>query len=602
MQSDVSYLEKSGLLATVLTSQLPEVSWSIYKDESAFLKSLLESPPLLVIVGDTGTSDTVELLFCLRSIKDFNKLPVIFYGENEFSHIMPVNQIFPRSPETFDNFRNAIIRQLKKSFKDFGSERNHWKIPDGYKKPGFQRKQARSLLREEMFRKHLYGEIVGMNITDLSFDGVLEKLCSKLEVLLSVDFISIIYNQDGEFCGKLYLKERVSDEDLSAIRRRCLEAQTPGIRADILTGTEVSYKKEMPETLKAENAEIILNKALIQGKTRKGSLIMGCFTDESSQITEKLSLRLAAMTCEVIEQAARYYKQVNETKLIYKAFSQFLPAPIINDLLLKESEKALLTGEKRRIVVLFSHVRNFDLIVEHNEPQKVVGFLNSHFTNMVRIIQAHGGSIDKFIGDAVFAIFGAPISYIDNTKRAADAALEMISRHKEIAINSLILPDDGFSIGVGLNEGEAIIGNIGCTDKFDYTAIGDTVNLAARLESLTKHYLQDILVSRIIFQQIQKDYYCRLIDRAKVKGKNEATEIYSLISEPEIYSTKWRQLYSRGLKMYTLGNWYTAAQYLRECLEILPDDIVCDILLERCINFQDAPPETWNGAVTLNFK
>jgi hypothetical protein len=178
----------------------------------------------------------------------------------------------------------------------------------------------------------------------------------------------------------------------------------------------------------------------------------------------------------------------------------------------------------------------------------------------------------------------------------------MIETYREINIPGFQFPPEGFSIGVGLNEGQAIIGNIGCADKFDYTAIGDTVNLAARLESLTKHYHQDILISRVVYEQIRKTRYCRLIDRAKVKGKSESTDIYSLVVDPAPYTEKWRELYTRGLKMYTLGNWRTASDYFEAAQEILPDDFVCALLLDRCEQFQAEPPENWDGAVALNFK
>jgi len=602
MTADICYLEKSRFLADALVSQFSDLRWSVNDNETTFLRNLFDDPPLLLIIGDTSTANALELLYCLKSLKGFNRLPVIFYGENEFSHILPVNKVIPRNPEALPELKKIILRFLKLSRQNIGIDRAGWSKPERSGEPDFLQKQARNLLGEEMFRKHLYSEIAGMNITDLSFGDFLDKLGSRLEALLSLDFVSILYNHEKKTYRRLILAQKLSEKDISKICEECVHPILPGTGRPVIGDDAVSFRESAEIISERIKISVFLNETLTSDGVENGRLIMGSLENSSSHIPRKLVSHLSGMVGEIIEQAARYYVQVNETKLIYKAFSQFLPTTIINDLLLKESEKALLTGEKRRIVVLFSHVRNFDHIVEHNEPQKVVEFLNSHFTNMVRIIQKHGGSIDKFIGDAVFAIFGAPISYIDNTKRAVDASLEMIRRYKEIKIDNLILPDNNFSIGVGLNEGEAIIGNIGCADKFDYTAIGDTVNLAARLESLTKHYRQDILISKIVFQQIQKEYYCRLIDRAKVKGKNEATEIYSLPADPAPYTDKWKQLYSRGLKMYSLGNWYTAEEYLRECLKILPADIVCEILLKRCTEFQASPPEDWNGAVTLNFK
>nr|WP_246434078.1 adenylate/guanylate cyclase domain-containing protein [Spirochaeta isovalerica] len=261
-----------------------------------------------------------------------------------------------------------------------------------------------------------------------------------------------------------------------------------------------------------------------------------------------------------------------------------------------------MTGEKRKIVVLFSHIRNFEYIAEHNSAENIVRFLNQHFTSMGSIIKDNGGTIDKFIGDAIFAIFGAPISYTDNCGRAARAAKEMIETYRKNNTSFMTLPSEGFHIGVGLNEGVAIIGNIGCSVKFDYTAIGDTVNLAARLESLCKHYHRHILISEVMYHQLKNDYFCRLVDVARVKGKTEPSRIYSLEIEPDLYPEKWRELYQKGLSMYLMGNWYLAIQYLEEALEILPEDFPTSQFLDRCEEYRSDPPDRWDGAVTLNFK
>ncbi|MEA1911874.1 MAG: adenylate/guanylate cyclase domain-containing protein, partial [Spirochaetota bacterium] len=297
-----------------------------------------------------------------------------------------------------------------------------------------------------------------------------------------------------------------------------------------------------------------------------------------------------------------YNIKVNKTITIYRAFSHFLPEGIIDDLIHKDSEKELMTGEKRSIVVIFCHIKQFGKILEHNDPQAIVNFLNAHFTNMVTIIQSHGGIIDKFIGDAVFAIFGAPISYKDNALRAANASVEMIKKFKNIDTNKVKFTKEGFSIGIGINEGDAIIGNIGCSDKFDYTAIGDTVNLAARLESLTKHYKRNILISENINKKIDKLHFTRMVDTAKVKGKNQSTNIFSLEINPVPFTKDWADAYQKGLKMYHIGNWFTAREYFQIASEINPDDFPTIQYQQRCNMFIEAPPDNWEGAVTLDFK
>ncbi|MDC7127091.1 MAG: adenylate/guanylate cyclase domain-containing protein, partial [Spirochaetales bacterium] len=300
--------------------------------------------------------------------------------------------------------------------------------------------------------------------------------------------------------------------------------------------------------------------------------------------------------------AKKFSKKDLDTQIIYSAFSRFLPEEIINDLLIKDSEKDLMTGENRSIVALFSHIRNFDYIMDNNNPDAIVNFLNQHFTNMVKIIKKYGGSVDKFIGDAVYAIFGAPISYIDNSVRAAKAAVEMINEYQNIDFSEINLPSSGFSIGVGLNEGPAIIGNIGCSDKFDYTAIGDTINLAARLESLTKHYKTPILISEKVKNHLDKEYTTRIVDIARVKGKSEPTKIYSLEIDSDKFSEQWFDAYRKGVKMYCIGNWHTAINYFEKADNIIKQDFPTNQFIGRCKNYAENPPINWDGSSTLDFK
>jgi class 3 adenylate cyclase len=577
MKEKIYYLENSLLLSRSLTDFYTSWKWTVFRNEESLLKALFKEPPSLMIIGDTGTDDIWELLFFIKSIKGYRKIPILFYGESELASILPIEGILSREAENEKEREKIIKRNLETTFLS-SNERSLLTPLDPLPDKKIRREFFSRILKGKIFQKQIQNGLSVMDITNLSFEGVMEKLIMTLNQLLSCHFIFLAYPFEGEFYYQIS-----SDKD-------------------------EEEEKTLLNTLK--NNFAAREKMEIGGKSfplrgdgeKEGIIILGGLEEIPRILPERLLVQLAAIADNILLRAAGLYGSLNETQIIYRAFSQFLPSAIIDDLLLKESEKALMTGEKRRVTALFSHIRDFDYIIENNEPQRIVEFLNSHFTNMVAIIQWNGGIIDKFIGDAVFAIFGAPISYTDNTPRAARAAMEMIENYHDINLEALNLPPGGFSIGVGLNEGEAIIGNIGCSDKFDYTAIGDTVNLAARLESLTKHYHEDILVSRSVYNSIHEEMYCRLIDRAKVKGKNESTEIYSLVTDPETYTREWKETYGKGLKMYSLGNWYTAEEYFTRVLTLRPHDRVCEILLERCRDFLENTPTDWDGAVTLNFK
>jgi class 3 adenylate cyclase/CheY-like chemotaxis protein len=287
---------------------------------------------------------------------------------------------------------------------------------------------------------------------------------------------------------------------------------------------------------------------------------------------------------------------------IRHVFSKFVPAEIIDDFLAKSSDEALMVGEKRNIAVLFSDIRSFTVISEHNSPENVVLFLNRHFSVMVDVIKRHGGSIDKFIGDAIFAIFGAPVSYEDNAARAVRAAVEMTGAMSQVGTGFLQLPPTGYAIGIGIHEGPAIVGNIGSSDKFDYTAIGDTVNTASRIEGLTKHYHRRILVSEEIADKVGSAFDLREVDRVKVMGKFNATSLYAVEDVEAPLPPEARAQFDKGMKLYKQGNWETALDYFRTMVQAGVDDPICADLIERCEGFLLSPPESWDGAIALDFK
>ncbi len=334
------------------------------------------------------------------------------------------------------------------------------------------------------------------------------------------------------------------------------------------------------------------------GTLHIGSFINNYFSDRISA-----DIDVFARGSGIIVENSLLFNQTRQMEEnIRNVFGKFVPREIINDLVEKQSDEALLVGEKRKIVVLFSDIRSFTTISENNPPEKVVAFLNSHFTIMVDIIKEEGGSIDKFIGDAIFAIFGAPISYEDNALRAVRAALKMVEARSRVAVEGLVLPEIGYDLGIGLHEGDAIVGNIGSSEKFDYTAIGDTVNIAARLEGLTKHYHRKILLSDELSRQLDEGIPLREVDQVKVKGKALATRLLSPVTAEDPDEGEAGEAYEKGIKQYKLGNWESAADYFVRVLELCEGDFLADMFLSRCIDFQQDPPREWDGSLMLDFK
>jgi class 3 adenylate cyclase len=329
-----------------------------------------------------------------------------------------------------------------------------------------------------------------------------------------------------------------------------------------------------------------------------GNLTNNYFSD---RIVENLGV-FADGAGTIVENSVLFVRIRELESRIRHVFSKFVPAEVINDLLTRGSDEALMVGEKRDIVVLFSDIRSFTAISENNKAEDVVSFLNKHFSVMVEVIKRHGGSIDKFIGDAIFAIFGAPVSYEDNAMRAVQAAVDMIQAMDQVETGFLKLPAAGYAIGIGVHEGPAIVGNIGSSDKFDYTAIGDTVNIASRLEGLTKHYHRKILVSEEIAGKTGSRFDLREVDRVKVKGKLKATSLFAVEDVEDALPPEARMQFDKGIKLYKQGNWETALDYFNSVRQGGLEDPISDAFIERCRAFLVSPPEAWDGAVALDFK
>jgi adenylate cyclase len=200
---------------------------------------------------------------------------------------------------------------------------------------------------------------------------------------------------------------------------------------------------------------------------------------------------------------------------------------------LKQKGRMRLGGTRQPVSILFSDIRNFTAISERLEPEKIVEFLNDYFGSMVQEIFAEQGTLDKFIGDGIMAVFGAPISRPDDPVRAVRAARGM--RRGLRAFNARQRARGGveIDIGIGISHGESLSGNIGSEQRMEYTVIGDSVNLASRLEGLTKNHPYKILINDQIYEQVQNEFACVLLGEEYVKGKTQAVRVYGVPDPPE---------------------------------------------------------------------
>jgi adenylate cyclase len=286
---------------------------------------------------------------------------------------------------------------------------------------------------------------------------------------------------------------------------------------------------------------------------------------------------------------------------IRSIFQKYVPNEVI-DRFFKHPE-SLLVGEDRVLAILFSDIRGFTSITELMRADQMVASLNSYFSLMVDKIMERDGIVDKYMGDAIMAFFGAPVQHTDDAMKAVLAGLEMQEALGYFNAEQRKLGKPEFRIGIGINYGLVTVGNIGSEKKMDYTVIGDMVNLASRLENLTKIYKQDVIISESVYREISKALPCRLIDKVQVLGKTQAQRIFTVrkqLSEQENQAWKYHHT---GLKLYFKRSFAEAAKYFRQVSKLAPGDVVSAMYFDRCkAHMKSPPPADWNGVHVLTEK
>lgn len=299
------------------------------------------------------------------------------------------------------------------------------------------------------------------------------------------------------------------------------------------------------------------------------------------------------------------YKSVlakNSEERIRHIFQKYVPAEIIDEVL-KIGSDALLTGKKQEATILFSDIRSFTSISERLTAEELVNSLNTYFNIMVAIIIEHKGIIDKFIGDAIMAIYGAPAMHDDDPLQAVLTGLDMLESLKGFNRQQTRGGKPSFKIGIGLNTGEVVVGNIGSTQKLEYTCIGDAVNLASRLEGLTKLYGVPIIISEFTYDRIKYSIMARELDSVRVKGKEKPVKIYEPFRDVDGYQKEGYGIFNEAINLYRKMNFSEAMELFTKSYSILKKDIPSSIYIDRCKELiQNPPAEDWDGVFTAKTK
>ncbi len=320
-----------------------------------------------------------------------------------------------------------------------------------------------------------------------------------------------------------------------------------------------------------------------------------------------LNLIYPALTMAVIYLAItvyHYIKEEQEKKKIRGAFQYYLTASVINEML-KDPTKLKLGGDKKDLSVLFSDIRGFTTISEKLTPEELVHLLNEYLTAMTDVVFKHDGMLDKYMGDAIMAVFGAPLDQPDHARRACQTALEMMSELHRLQKKWQTEGKPVLNIGIGVNSGDMVVGNMGSEMRFDYTVMGDMVNLGSRLEGINKEYGSNIIFSEFTYNAVKDSMCCRELDWVKVKGKKLPVKIYELLAEKKDES-KFKELiaaFEEGLALYRASRWDEAIAAFQKTLGIRPEDEAAKLYIERCNNLKEnPPPESWDGVFTMTRK
>ncbi|HPN39139.1 MAG TPA: adenylate/guanylate cyclase domain-containing protein [Melioribacteraceae bacterium] len=302
----------------------------------------------------------------------------------------------------------------------------------------------------------------------------------------------------------------------------------------------------------------------------------------------------------------KYQTEYKEKQRIKKTFEKYVSGSIINEML-NHPEKLTLGGEIRNVTALFSDIQNFTTISEKITPSELTEFLKKYMTELTQIVYDRGGMLDKYIGDAIVALFGVPVNIKNHPVAACECVLEMRNRSRKIIAESTNEVFRGIRTRFGLNTGSMICGNMGSEQLFDYTGIGDNMNLAARLESINKVYGTEIVISESTRNLLPNNFIVRELDRVAVKGKSKGVVIYELVGKKEEF-TDLESIYSKiniyelALSNYYLGKWDDALLQINNYLEILPEDLAAITIKKRIEYYKNTPPDNWDGVCKMEFK
>ncbi|MFA6597973.1 MAG: adenylate/guanylate cyclase domain-containing protein [Ignavibacteriaceae bacterium] len=325
-----------------------------------------------------------------------------------------------------------------------------------------------------------------------------------------------------------------------------------------------------------------------------------------SNVFNVISPSLALVTGYVGSTAYHFITERKQKAVIKGMFSQYVNSTVVDELI-ADPDKMRLGGERKVLSIFFSDIAGFSTFSETKKPEELVTFLNEYLSEMTRIVFENKGTLDKYIGDAVMAFWGAPLPVENHAYQTCKSALLMQQHLSELRAKWRGEGQTEIQVRMGINTGEVVVGNMGGSERFDYTVMGDAVNLASRLEGANKEYGTNIMVSEMTYEIIKKDFNLRELDALVVKGKTKPVKVYELIAfkddQLDQPTLDCISVFDEGLALYKAFQFKEAATKFAEAKNIKSNDHPSFVYLKRCMHFIEfPPPKDWDGVFRMTTK
>jgi len=304
--------------------------------------------------------------------------------------------------------------------------------------------------------------------------------------------------------------------------------------------------------------------------------------------------------------AYHFISERKQKAVIKGMFSQYVNTTVVDELI-ADPDKMRLGGERKILSIFFSDIAGFSTFSETKKPEELVLFLNEYLSEMTRIVFENKGTLDKYIGDAVMAFWGAPLPIEDHAYQTCKSALLMQKRLSELRTKWRAEGQTEIQVRMGINTGEVVVGNMGGSERFDYTVMGDTVNLASRLEGANKEYGTFAMISEMTYEIVKNDFITRELDALIVKGKTRPVKVYELIAFKDDPVNQnildGLEVFNKGLEFYKSFQFKEAADKFAEAKNINTSDHPSFVYLKRAMLYiENPPPKDWDGVFRMKTK